>query len=259
MLASQAMPEDIARVAAKYQCQSVAFTYNDPVIFTEYAIDVAQACHEQDIKTIAVTAGYICEQPRQDFFKHMDAANIDLKAFNEQFYYKLTGGHLQPVLETLEYLQHETSVWFEITTLLIPGENDSDREINALTEWVAEHLGTDIPIHFSAFHPDWKMQNVPATSRQILIRAGDIAKKNQLKYVYIGNVHDRDNDTTYCHKCGNKLIVRDWYEIISEDIDDSGHCKKCATLCAGVFAGPVGRWGAKRLPINMALEREQPV
>src|SRR5215831_7286347 len=153
----RASPEAIAQAAVRSGCRSVAFTYNDPVIFLEYAVDVAQACRERGIKTVAVSAVYITPEPRIEFFRHMDAANIDLKGFTEGFYKTLCSGKLDPVLETLEYLKHETDVWFEITTLLIPGENDAPEEIEAESRWVMEHLSPDVPLHFTAFHPDWKM------------------------------------------------------------------------------------------------------
>jgi pyruvate formate lyase activating enzyme len=251
-LADQASPEKIARVARELGCRSTAYTYNDPVIFMEYAIDVAQACHEAGIKAVAVTAGYICKQPRAEFYRYMDAANVDLKAFTERFYWKVTGGHLQPVLETLEYLKHETDVWFEITNLLIPGENDADSEIDAMTQWVVEHLGADVPMHFTAFHPDWKMLDKPRTPAATLTRARRIAMKNGVRYAYTGNVHDEAGGSTYCYNCGNKLIGRDWYEITEWNLTDSGCCPSCHAECAGVLEPGHGRWGARRLPVHLA-------
>ena len=250
-LADQASPEKIARVAHETGCKSVAFTYNDPVIFLEYAIDVAKACHEKDIKTVAVTAGYISDDPREEFFKYMDAANVDLKAFTEDFYYKLTGAKLASVLETIKYIKHETNTWLELTTLLIPGENDSEQEITEMCEWIADNLGLDVPLHFSAFHPAWKMMDKPSTPVSTLVKAREIAKQHGLHHVYTGNVHNQEGDTTWCHNCGEKLIVRDWYNIKSNKIDNEGKCKKCGTRCAGVFDGPVGDWGAKRVPVYL--------
>ncbi|RMF86553.1 MAG: AmmeMemoRadiSam system radical SAM enzyme [Nitrospinota bacterium] len=250
-LADAASPEAIARTAHDLGCRSVAFTYNDPVIFFEYAIDVAQACHALGIKTVAVTAGYICPAPRREFYQHMDAANVDLKAFTERFYARLCGGHLQPVLETLAYIYHETPVWLEITTLLIPGENDSDREIEALTQWINEHLGPDVPLHFTAFHPDWKMRDKPPTPPSTLTRARAIAMKNGLRYVYTGNVHDEAGGSTYCHQCGRKIIGRDWYVLTAWHLTDDGRCTFCGTPCAGVFEGPPGDWGPRRLPVRI--------
>ena len=212
-LADEASPLKLAQVAHELGCRSMAYTYNDPVIFMEYAMDVAIACREYGIKSVAVTAGYMCDEPRREFFKYMDAANVDLKAFNEEFYWKICGGHLQPVLDTLIYLKRETQVWFEITTLLIPGENDSDLELEALTQWVVENLGPDVPIHFTAFHPDWKMLNHSPTPPSTLIRARRIAMKNGVRYAYTGNIHDEKGGSTYCHHCGQQLIGRDWYAL----------------------------------------------
>jgi pyruvate formate lyase activating enzyme len=250
-LADTASPEGLAEAAHRLDCRSVAFTYNDPVIFHEYAIDVAQACRERGIKTVAVTAGYVCEEPRHEFYEHMDAANVDLKAFTEEFYWELTKGHMQPVLDTLVYLKHETDVWFEITTLLIPGRNDSDAELDELSSWIIEQLGPDIPLHFTAFHPDWKMMDVPATPPKTLSRARDIAVRNGLRYVYTGNVHDIVGGSTLCHECGATLIARDWYILTDYSLTDDGRCSKCGATCAGVFDGPPGRWGARRLPIQI--------
>jgi pyruvate formate lyase activating enzyme len=250
-LADQASPETIARAASALGCRSVAFTYNDPVIFLEYAIDVAQACHQVGVKTVAVTAGYICAEPRVEFYRYMDAANVDLKGFTERFYKQICAGHLQPVLDTLVYLKHDTNVWFEITTLLIPGENDSDAELEALTQWVVEHLGADVPLHFTAFHPDWKMLDKPPTPPATLTRARRIALKNGVRYAYTGNVHDVDGGSTYCHQCGAKLIGRDWYILTDWHLSDDGRCLSCGTVCAGVFDGPPGSWGSRRLPVRL--------
>ena len=252
-LADQASPETIARVAAELGCRSVAYTYNDPVIFHEYAIDVAQACHERGIKSVAVSAGYITAEPRREFFRYMDAANIDLKAFTEDFYRKLTGGHLQPVLETLEYLKQETSVWFELTTLLIPGYNDSAQEIEAMTAWVAEHLGPDVPMHFTAFHPDWKMRDVPATPAATVMRAREIARANGLRYVYTGNVQDAAGSSSYCHHCGECVIGRDWYVLTDWKLDAQGRCNHCGTALPGVFEAQPGHWGARRQPVRLSV------
>ena len=251
-LCDGATPEMIAATAAATGCRSVAFTYNDPVIFLEYAVDVAQACHARGIKTVAVTAGYISPEPRVEFFRHMDAANVDLKGFTDAFYQRLCSARLQPVLDTLVYLKHETNVWFEITTLLIPGENDSDEELEAMTRWIAGALGPDVPIHFSAFHPDWKMMDTPPTPPATLSRARQIALANGLRYAYTGNVHDLDGDTTRCHGCGAALIERDWYELIGYGLGDDGRCLSCGSPCAGVFAGPPGRWGRRRRPVRLA-------
>lgn len=250
-LMDQASPETIAAEAVKYKCTSVAFTYNDPVIFTEYAMDVADACHAVGVKTVAVTAGYIHDQPRRDFFAMIDAANVDLKAFTDDFYFQLTGSHLQPVLDTLVYLKHETQVWFEITTLLIPGHNDSTDELEALSRWVMQALGPDVPLHFSAFHPDHKMPDVPATPTTTLVRARNIALKAGLKYVYTGNVHHTEGDTTYCSGCHAPLIQRDWYQIDSYRLTADRCCPDCGTALAGRFAAKAGHFGRQRIPIAM--------
>lgn len=251
-LADAASPEKIAATAKRLGCRAVAFTYNDPVIFHEYAIDVAQACRELGIKTVAVTAGYQKPAARAEFYQYMDAANVDLKAFTERFYHDVCAGQLAPVLETLEYLKHETSVWFEITNLVIPGLNDSDAELDAMTRWIAEHLGADVPIHFTAFHPDWKMLDRPHTPPATLKRARRIAIENGLHYAYTGNVHDVEGGSTYCHGCGARLIVRDWYEILDWRLTSDGRCPDCNTRCAGVFEPKPGRWGARRKPVWMS-------
>ncbi len=250
-LADQASPETIARAAKELGCRTVAYTYNDPVIFMEYAIDVAKVCREFGIKSVAVTAGYMTDEPRREFYQYMDAANVDLKAFTEEFYFKICGGHLQPVLDTLKYLKHETNVWFELTTLLIPGHNDSDEELSDMTEWVVENLGPDIPMHFTAFHPDWKMMDVPPTPPSTLTRARKIAMRNGVRYAYTGNVHDVEGGSTYCHQCGQTLIGRDWYVITEWNLTEGGRCDSCGTACAGVFESRPGTWGAKRLPVRL--------
>ena len=243
-------PEMIAGAAAATGSKSVAFTYNDPVIFHEYAIDIADACHAKGIKTVAVSAGYVCAEPRAEFYRYMDAANIDLKGFTERFYKELCTAELGAVLDTLVYLKHETDVWFEITTLLIPGENDSDAELHAECAWIAEHLGPDVPLHFSAFHPDWKMRDKTNTPPATLTRAREIALHYGLRYVYVGNVHDKRGASTYCHACGTELIGRDWYELSSWNLTATGACIDCGTQLPGVFDGPAGTWGRKRQPIQ---------
>ena len=251
-LADAASPKMIAKTAAEYDCKSVAFTYNDPIIFHEYAIDVAKACREKDIKTVAVTAGYISPEPRIEFFNWMDAANVDLKAFSERFYHKITGAHLEPVLDTLKYIKHETDCWLETTTLIIPGENDSEKELTEMCEWVVENLGPDMPMHFSAFHPDFKMMDVPSTPPSTLTMARDIAMKAGVRYAYVGNVHNKEADSTWCHKCGELLIERDWYELGQWNLDATGSCKSCHTKVSGVFEEKPGQWGAKRLPVRVS-------
>ncbi|MEE8331279.1 MAG: AmmeMemoRadiSam system radical SAM enzyme [Acidimicrobiia bacterium] len=251
-LADRASPETIARAAVDLGCRSVAFTYNDPVIFHEYAIDVAKACHAVGLKTVAVTAGYVCAEPRSEFYRHIDAANVDLKAFTEEFYRRRCAGHLQPVLDTLEYIRHHTEVWLEITTLLIPGLNDSVDELGELTSWVAERLGPNVPLHFTAFHPEFKMLDRPPTSPETLITARDIGLANGLRHVYTGNVFDPAGQTTYCGECGATLIERTGYRLGRWSLDDQGRCSSCQTPCAGVFdpIGP-GTWGARSLPVRL--------
>ncbi len=250
-LSDRATPEAIARAAREMGARSVAFTYNDPVIFLEYAVDVAKACREAGIKSVAVTAGYVTEEPRLELYSHMDAANVDLKGFTERFYEKICAGALQPVLETLEFLRHETTVWFEITTLLIPGENDSDAELHRMTEWVVERLGPDVPVHFTAFHPDYRMLDIPATPPSTLTRARGIAIEKGIRYAYTGNVHDRKGGSTYCHRCGELLIERDWFDLGAWNLAD-GKCRFCGASCVGVFDDGPGTWGSRRLPVRMS-------
>jgi pyruvate formate lyase activating enzyme len=252
-LSDAASPERIAQAAARLGCRSVAFTYNDPVVFHEYAIDVADACRAEGIRSVAVTAGYVCPEPRAEFYRRMDAANVDLKAFSEAFYRRICSGHLQPVLETLVYLRRETKVWFEITTLLIPGENDSEAEIEAETQWIRENLGPDVPLHLTAFHPDWKMMDKVHTPPGTLGRARAIARKNGLRYVYTGNVRDPEGGSTWCHACGALLVGRDWYDLIAWRLADDGCCEACGAACAGVFDARPGRWGRRRQPVAMGV------
>jgi len=250
-LADVASPEQIALAAQRLGCRSVAFTYNDPVIFAEYAIDVAQACRERGIKAVAVTAGYITDEARPEFYRHMDAANVDLKAFTDAFYHRLCFAQLGPVLDTLKYLRCETNVWFEVTTLLIPGENDSDAELHRATEWFAENLGPDVPWHFTAFHPDFKMLDKPHTPTATLARARQIAHSKGLHYVYTGNIHDIKGGSTWCPVCGELLIERDWYELGEWNLED-GKCRSCGHAIPGRFEVRPGKWGARRLPVKLA-------
>ena len=251
-LSDRAMPEDIAQAASELGAASVAFTYNDPVVFPEYAIDTAIACHERGIRTVAVSAGYVCDAPRRALFAHMDAANIDLKGFTEDFYRHVAAGELAPVLDTLRYLRHETDVWLELTTLLIPGRNDGDDELAAMSAWIVEHLGPDTPLHFSAFHPDYKLRDAPPTPPQTLTRARRIALDAGLRHVYTGNVHDRDGDRTTCPSCGAAVIERDWYELRRWALTGDGRCRACDTPIAGVFDGPPGEWGRRRQPVQLS-------
>ncbi|HEX8758736.1 MAG TPA: AmmeMemoRadiSam system radical SAM enzyme, partial [Pseudonocardiaceae bacterium] len=251
-LTAAATPDVIAETAQRLGCRSVAMTYNDPVIFLEYAIDVADACRARGIKSIAVTAGYLTDKPRRGLFAHIDAANVDLKAFTESFYRRISAGHLQPVLDTLVYLRHATDAWVEITTLLIPGHNDSDAEIDAECAWIARHLGNEVPLHFTAFHPDFKMRDVPPTPPATLTRARGIAQQHGLRFVYTGNVHDPDGGRTTCPGCGAAVIDRDWYAIRRYELTDDGRCTRCRSTIPGRFDGPAGRWGTRRLPVSLA-------
>lgn len=249
-LTDQASAEDIARAAKKLGCRSVAFTYNDPVIFAEYAMDVADACRALGIHPVAKTAGYITDEARPEFYKHMDAANVDLKAFTEHFYRNVTLGALQPVLDTLVYVKHHTSVWLEITNLVIPGENDTDKEFHEMSEWIMKNVGPEVPLHFTAFHPDFKMMDHPHTPADTLRRAREIALSQGLHYVYTGNVHDTESQSTYCSSCKKMLIERDWYELGEYHIKD-GKCEYCATAIPGKFENVPGDWGAKRVPVRI--------
>jgi len=250
-LADQATPAAIADAAAAQGCKSVAFTYNDPVIFAEYAMDVADACHQRGVKTVAVTAGYIHPVARREFYAKMDAANVDLKGFTDDFYFKLCGAHLQPVLDTLIYLKHETDVWFEITTLLIPGRNDSDEELKAMCAWIMKQLGPDVPLHFTAFHPDYKMTDLAATPAATLTRARRIAQDAGLHYVYTGNVHDTEGGTTYCPQCHAALIVRDWHRIEKYRVTPAGACPDCGAAIAGRYDAYTRQFGRRRIPLSL--------
>jgi pyruvate formate lyase activating enzyme len=250
-LMDQATPERIAAAATELGCKSVAFTYNDPVIFAEYAMDVADACRGRDIQTVAVTAGYMHEQARREFYAKMDAANVDLKAFTDEFYFKLCGARLQPVLDCLKFLKHETDVWLEITTLLIPGKNDSNEELHAECEWIARELGTDVPLHFTAFHPDYKMTDLPNTPAQTLTRARRIALDAGLQYVYTGNVHDTVGGTTFCPSCKAALIVRDWHQILDYRVTPEGRCAHCHSVLAGRYEAFQRQFGRRRIPVSL--------
>lgn len=250
-LADAASPEQLAQAALASGCRHIAYTYNDPLIFMEYAIDVAQCCHEYGINAVAVTAGYVCDQPRREFFQSMDAANVDLKAFTQRFYKKVCGGSLSDVLDTLLYLKHDTSVWFEITTLLIPGENDSTEELSQQCRWIADNLGCDVPLHFTAFHPDWKMLDKTRTPLTTLSNARQIAHEHGLNFVYTGNVHDIVGASTYCANCAALLIERDGYQLGEWGINAEGKCYQCDTKLSGFFDAQPGQWGSCRMPIRM--------
>jgi pyruvate formate lyase activating enzyme len=251
-LADEADPALIARAAEQLGCRSVAFTYNDPIIFLEYAIETAHACHERGVHSVAVTSGYICEAPRRELFAAIDAVNVDLKAFSERFYRKVCSGELQPVLDTLDYLHNETDVWLEVTTLLIPGENDSEEELSAMSAWFVEHLGPDVPWHFSAFHPDYRMLDTAATPPATLSRAREIARAHGVHHAYTGNVHDPAGQSTYCSGCGAVVIERNQYELGAWRLTPNGDCTRCGTRCPGVFEATPGHWGARRRPVRLA-------
>lgn len=251
-LMDRAAPARIAEAALEAGCRSVAFTYNDPVVFAEYAMDTADACHALGAQAVAVTAGYMHAAPRREFYAKMDAANLDLKAFSEDFYVRHTSSHLAPVLDTLQHIRHETGCWLEITTLLIPGENDDASEIEAMSRWLVDHLGRDVPLHFTAFHPDWRMTEVPPTPPATLRRAREIARAQGLRHVYTGNVHDTEGGSTFCAGCGEALIVRDWHDIRRYALDATGACPHCGTMLPGRFGASAGPGGGRRRRIRIA-------
>ncbi len=250
-LADRASPEALARTAKAHGCASVAYTYNDPVIFLEYAVDTAAACRDVGVRSVAVTAGYIEPEPRVEFFAAMDAANIDLKGFTPEFYRKLTGAYIEPVLDTIAYVAQETGCWLELTTLLIPGENDDPAEIEALATWVRDTCGADTPLHFTAFTPQHRMPDHAPTPLKTVLDAHRIAKDVGLHHVYSGNVHHKSTQSSYCTGCGQRVIGRDWYRLSDWNLDDTGHCTRCGTRFAGVVEGPPGTWGPRRQPIHI--------
>jgi pyruvate formate lyase activating enzyme len=247
-----AAPDAIAAAAVRNGCRSVAMTYNDPVVFFEYAVDTAEACRRREVRTVAVTAGYMMPAAREAFYPHFDAANVDLKAFSERFYRELCGGSLARVLDTLVYVRSKTKVWLEITTLLIPGENDSDSELDQLTRWVRANLGADVPLHFSAFHPDFRLLDHPATSLSTLRRARSIARGNGLEHVYLGNLRDDDGAATFCAGCGARLIGRIGYDVTAWALTSQGTCSACGHPCVGNFEAQPGTWGNRRQPVAIA-------
>lgn len=250
-LSEEAQPETIAEAAKRLNCRSVAFTYNDPVIWAEYAIDTARACRERGIRTVAVTAGFINAEPRREFFEFMDATNVDLKGFTDAFYEHLTLSHLQPVLDTLKWLKHDSPVWLEITNLVIPFENDRPDEIRRMCDWIATELGDDVPLHFSAFHPDFRLTNRPHTPPETLVAARDLALAAGLKYVYTGNVSDVERQSTYCPGCRRLLIERDWYALGRYHLKGS-QCEFCGCAIAGHFGDGPDTWGFRRMPVSPA-------
>ncbi len=249
-LSELAMPEDIAGAAKSLGCHSVAYTYNDPIIWAEYAIETAEACRAEGIKSVAVTAGYITKEARGPFFHAMDAANVDLKAFSEEFYHRITLSHLDPVLDTLKWLKTDTDVWFEITNLIIPDANDSPDELQQMCDWILKSVGDEVPVHFSAFHPDFRMRDRGNTPHETLIAARDIALKTGIKYVYVGNVNDAARQSTYCANCKHVVIQRDWYELGLYALDGN-KCQNCGHAIPGKFDAKPGHWGRKRQPVDM--------
>ncbi len=234
-LLNKTSPKEIAALAVEHGCKSVAFTYNEPIIFFEYAIDTAIECRKRGINTIAVTAGYINPEPRKEFFKYMDAANIDLKSFNPSFYKKYCQVELEPILDTIKYVKNHTGCWLELTTLIIEGENDEAEEIQKECDWIKENVGVDTPIHFSAFHPSYKFMDKRATSFPTLQKTYEIATKTGLRYVYSGNIIETTTSATYCHNCKRDIIKRGGYCITEYNLDDCGNCIFCGTACSGVF------------------------
>lgn len=250
-LADAASPEGLAQAALDLGCPSIAFTYNDPTVFMEYAIDTAIACREVGVRSVAVTAAYIEPGPRRELFAHLDAANVDLKAFTDEFYRHVAMADLKTVLDSLVHMRTETDMWIELTTLLIPGHNDTTEELTAMCKWILAELGADTPVHFTRFHPDYRMLDVPATPPETLTRARSIALDVGLRYAYTGNVHDTTGGSTHCPGCGEAVVVRDWYDIESWKLDGSGHCRACGTEVAGVFDGPPGEWGRRRQAVQL--------
>ena len=245
-------PEDVVRSAAKMESRAVAFTYNEPFVWFEFLLDASRALRKAGLSTVLVSNGMVLPEPLGELLPFVSAANIDLKAFTEDFYFRQTGAHLAPVLDTLQYVKHETGCWLELTTLLIPGQNDDSAELDAMTRWIADHLGTDVPLHFTAFHPDYKMTGVPRTPSTTLTRARRIAQENGLAHVYTGNVHDREGGTTFCSGCQAALIERDWHQVLRYDLDADGACVHCGTRLAGRFGPAPGGFGGRRVPVRIS-------
>jgi pyruvate formate lyase activating enzyme len=244
-----ASPEEVVKLALRNHVPSIAFTYNDPVIWGEYVIDISQLARERGLKSVMVTAGYITPQARPEVFRYIDAVNVDLKAFAERFYHKITFSHLEPVLNTLRWLRHETTMWFEITNLMIPGENDDPDETRRLCDWVMENLGDSVPLHFTAFHPDFKMTDKPRTPASTLRRARGIALSAGIKYCYVGNVFDEEGQTTFCPACRRVLIRRSWHAILEYNLE--GNRCSCGERIPGLFL--VSHLSANRGPRGLAI------
>ena len=256
-LSEDASPEAVARAAQTLGCKSVAFTYNDPVVWAEYAIDAARACRQAGVKTVAVTAGYITPAARPAFYEHMDAANVDLKGFTEHFYRHLTLSHLEPVKETLRWLVHESAVWTEITNLIIPRENDSADELRAMCDWILADLGPNVPVHFTAFHPDFRLMDRERTPPETLLAAYDIAIRAGLNYVYVGNIQAPPQQTTYCPSCRRPLIQREGYNLRLYALDGN-RCRHCGTTIPGHYDPAPGNWGSRRQPVRISQYQVRP-
>ena len=225
-------PEAVVEAAVQYRCPSIAFTYNEPTIFAEYVVDTAMVARERGVRTVMVTNGYITAEARREVYRWIDAANVDLKGFTREFYRKITLSTLEPVLETLCDLQ-EMGIWIEITNLMIPGQNDSEEETWSMCRWIVEHLGNQVPVHFTAFHPDFKMTQVPHTPETTLRRAREIALESGIQFVYEGNVFSEEGSNTYCPRCHRLLIRRSWHQVV-----DNGLCKGNQCSCGEII--PMG-------------------
>ncbi len=232
--ATELTAPQIVTLALRNQTPSIAFTYNEPTIWGEYVADIAAIAHERGLATVMVTNGYIAREAFVDVYRHIDAANVDLKAMSEEFYARATLSHVQPVLDTLRRLRHETGVWFEITNLLIPTLNDQQPEVQRLCAWILENLGEDVPVHFSAFHPDFKFLDKPSTPAATLHRARALAMHMGLKFVYEGNIHS-EAGSTICPGCRRTIIRRSWHSVTGNLVRE-GKCTQCGAQIAGVFS-----------------------
>jgi len=239
-------PQEVVELAQREQAESIAFTYNDPTIFGEFVIDIAQAARQAGVATIMVTAGYIDARAREEIYAEIDAVNVDLKAFTDDFYRKLTFSNLQPVLETIAWLVHQTDVWVELTNLIIPDHNDAAGEIAEMSDWILEALGDAVPIHFTAFHPDFKLTDKPRTPPETLMRARQQALDRGLKYVYVGNIFDDDGQATFCGGCGARVIDRDWHAVTLYRLDEAGCCPDCGFSLPGQFQRAPGLSAGRR-------------
>ena len=252
---SHVPPEDVALLAIKNNCPSIAFTYNEPTIWGEYVIDICRAAKERGLNTVMVTNGYITYDAFHDIYDHVDAANVDLKSFTENFYGRITLTHLQPVLDMLKWLKNETNVWFEITNLIIPTLNDGADEFRRLADWIFENLGPDVTLHFTAFHPDFKLRDKPRTPPETLHAARAIALEAGLHYVYEGNIHTGAANTL-CPSCGTLLVRRSWHDVQQNNLRD-GRCPNCRLAIPGRWSNPHGATAPKllRRAESVAAER----